>query len=72
MEFTTIQVLQAFGFTMGCVAIHALRSHAETLTEVLAVLVVILGIAAAAIGINCLEVDSGYHSDLTIDLSQVL
>ncbi|MBX9932575.1 MAG: hypothetical protein K2Y56_13700 [Methylobacterium sp.] len=72
MELTAIQLLQAFGFTMGCVAIHTLRSHADTLTEILAVLVLILGLAAAAIGIDRFQVDPGHHSDIAIDLSRML
>ena len=50
MSFALVPVAEAALFTFGCVAIHALRRHADVVTATLACLVTLL---VLMIGIAC-------------------
>lgn len=72
MILTTAHVLHAFSFTLGCVAIHSLRSHADGLTMILTGIVIVLTIATIVIGIDRLRSDVDDPPASTIDITQVL
>lgn len=72
MALTAAQVLHAFSFTLGCFAIHSLRSHADRLTAILTCLVLMLTIATIVMAIDRLASDVNELPVSTIDLSQAL
>ena len=73
MVLTATQILPALSFTLGCVAIHTLRPHADRLTTILVGLVVVLTIATLLMAIERrLAADPGELSPIGIDLSQAL
>lgn len=72
MSLMPSPILQAAGFTLGCLAIHTLRRHPEPVTRFLTLVALcLLAVAALAWANQCLS-DSAPGGSLPIDLSQAL